>query len=134
MYDHREAIDIITLQQRLADRQQLEPVGGIPYLNGLQDGVPSAANLSYYLEIIQEKYLLRKMIHTCTDVIGRVYDFDGDVEALSTESKRNAADERIARAGWKAHQATRHRCHSKVENFSIAGANWRRGHGVHRHG
>jgi len=82
MYDHREAIDIITLQQRLADRQQLEQIGGIPYLNGLQDGVPSAANLSYYLDIIQEKFLLRKMIHTCTDVIGRVYDFDGDVEAL----------------------------------------------------
>lgn len=82
MYDHREAIDIITLQQRLADRQQLEQIGGIPYLNGLQDGVPSAANLSYYLEIIEEKFLLRKMIHTCTDVISRVYDFDGDVEAL----------------------------------------------------
>jgi replicative DNA helicase len=82
MYDQREPIDIITLQQRLADRQQLEQIGGIPYLNGLQDGVPSAANLSYYLDIVQEKFLLRKMIHTCTDVIGRVYDFDGDVEAL----------------------------------------------------
>ncbi len=82
MYDHREAIDLITLQQRLADRQQLEQIGGIPYLNSLQDAVPSAANISYYLEIIQEKHLLRKMIHTCTDVIGRVYDFDGDVEAL----------------------------------------------------
>ncbi len=82
MYDRREAIDIITLQQRLADQQQLEPIGGIPYLNSLQDGVPSAANLSYYLDIVQEKFLLRKMIHTCTDVISRVYDFDGDVEAL----------------------------------------------------
>src|SRR5262245_12125992 len=63
MYDHREPIDIITLQQRLADRQQLDQIGGIPYLNSLQDGVPSAANLAYYLEIVQEKYLLRKMIH-----------------------------------------------------------------------
>jgi replicative DNA helicase len=82
MYDRREPIDVITLQQRLADRQQLEAIGGIAYLNALQDGVPSAANLTYYLDIVQEKFLLRKMIHTCTDVIGRVYDFDGDVEAL----------------------------------------------------
>jgi hypothetical protein len=51
MYDHREAIDVITLQQRLKDRQLLEEIGGIPYLNALQDAVPSAANLSYYLEI-----------------------------------------------------------------------------------
>ena len=31
MFDHREAIDVITLQQRLKDRQLLEQIGGIPY-------------------------------------------------------------------------------------------------------
>ena len=63
MYDSREAIDLITLQQRLKDNQLLEQVGGIAYLSVLPDTVPSAANLSYYLEIVREKYLLRKMIH-----------------------------------------------------------------------
>jgi hypothetical protein len=51
-------------------------------LNALQDAVPSAANLSYYLDIVEEKSLLRKMISTCTDVVGRVYDFDGEVDEL----------------------------------------------------
>ena len=32
MYDAREAIDVITLQQRLKDKQLLEQVGGIAYL------------------------------------------------------------------------------------------------------
>ena len=45
MYDKKEAIDIITVQQRLKDRQQLDVVGGLPYLNSLPDAVPSAANL-----------------------------------------------------------------------------------------
>ena len=54
------------------------------YLSQLQDAVPSAANLSYYLEIVREKYLLRKMITTCTDVVGRVYDYEGEVDALWT--------------------------------------------------
>ena len=75
--DTQEAIDLITLQQRLKDKQLLEQVGGLAYLSPLPDAVPSAANLSYYLDIIQEKYLLRKMIHTCTDVVGRVYDYEG---------------------------------------------------------
>ena len=44
MYDTREAIDIITLQQRLKDQQLLEQVGGIAFLSQLQDSVPSAAN------------------------------------------------------------------------------------------
>src|SRR5437764_261111 len=89
MYDGREAIDLITLQQRLKNKQMLDQVGGIPYLAVLPDAVPSAANLAYYLDIVQEKYLLRKMIHTCTDVVGRVYDYEGEVDALMDEVERD---------------------------------------------
>jgi replicative DNA helicase len=89
MYDAREAIDVITLQQQLKNKQLLEEVGGIAYLAGLPDTVPSAANLSYYLDIVVEKYLLRKMIHTCTDVVGRVYDYEGEVDALLDEVERD---------------------------------------------
>jgi replicative DNA helicase len=88
MYDTREAIDVITLQQRLKDKQLLEQVGGIAYLAQLQDSVPSAANLSYYLEIVQEKFLLRRMIATCTKVVGRVYDYEGEVETLLDEVEK----------------------------------------------
>jgi replicative DNA helicase len=89
MYDSREAIDVITLQQRLKNKQLLEEVGGISYLAALPDSVPSSANLTYYLDIVQEKYLLRKMIHTCTDVVGRVYDYEGEVDALMDEVERD---------------------------------------------
>jgi replicative DNA helicase len=89
MYDGRVAIDVITLQQNLKDKQLLEQVGGIAYLSTLPDVVPSAANLSYYLEIVKEKYLLRKMIHTCTDVVSRVYDFEGEIDSLMDEVERD---------------------------------------------
>jgi replicative DNA helicase len=88
MYDAREAIDVITLQQRLKDKGLLDQIGGIAYLSQLQDSVPSAANLSYYLEIVQEKFLLRRMIATCTEVVGRVYDYEGDVETLLDEVEK----------------------------------------------
>jgi replicative DNA helicase len=89
MYDARIPIDVITLQQRLKDKRLLEQVGGIAYLSQLQDAVPSAANLSYYLDIVREKYLLRKMIQTCTEVVGRVYECEGDVDALLDEVERD---------------------------------------------
>src|SRR5437016_4079248 len=82
MYDSREAIDVITLQQRLKNKQLLEQVGGIAYLSALPDTVPTSANLDYYMDIVQEKFLLRRMIHTCTGVVSRVYDFEGKVDAL----------------------------------------------------
>ena len=89
MYDQREAIDLITLQQRLKNKQRLEEVGGLAYLSSLPDTVPSAANLVYYLDIVMEKFILRKMIHTCTEVVARVYEHEGEVDALLDEVERD---------------------------------------------
>src|ERR1035437_3016355 len=88
MFNTRKAIDLITVQQNLKDRQLLEQIGGIAYLSQLQDAVPSAANLSYYLDIVKEKYLLRKLIATCTSVVGKVYDFEGEVDELLDEVEK----------------------------------------------
>src|SRR5580698_9307710 len=99
MYDEKQAIDIITLQQRLKNSQQLENVGGLAYLSSLPDAVPSAANLEYYLDIVLEKYLLRKMIQTCTGIVGRVFDYEGEVESLLDEVERDIlriSEERVA--------------------------------------
>src|ERR1041384_616674 len=101
MYDGRHAIDVITLQQQLKNKQLLEQVGGIAYLSALPDAVPSAANLSYYLDIVQEKFLLRKMIQACTDVGGRVYDFEGEVDMLMDEVERDIL--RISESRVQAH-------------------------------
>jgi replicative DNA helicase len=76
------------VQQHLKDRQLLEQIGGIAYLNQLQDAVPSAANLAYYLDIVREKYLLRKLITTCSGVVGKVFDYEGEVEALLDEVEK----------------------------------------------
>ena len=88
MFDSRKPVDLITVQQNLKDRHLLEQVGGIAYLSQLQDAVPSAANLSYYLDHVREKYLLRKLITTCSGVVGKVYDYEGKVEALLDEAEK----------------------------------------------
>jgi replicative DNA helicase len=98
MFDHKQAIDVITVQQVLRDRQQLDSVGGVAYLASLPDAVPSAANLGYYVDIAREKYILRRMIGTCTDVVGRAYDHQGEVDELLDEVERDVlkiAEERV---------------------------------------
>jgi len=89
MYDQKEAIDLITVQQTLKDKGQLEAVGGIAYLNALADSVPSAANLEYYVNIAREKYLLRRVVRACTGVVSRVYDYEGEVDSLLDEVERD---------------------------------------------
>ena len=89
MYDARDPIDVITVQQRLKDRQLLEEIGGIPYLIALQDAVTSTANVTYYAEILQEKYLLRKLVHVCSDAVCKVYESTGTVDELMDEVERD---------------------------------------------
>ena len=89
MFSLRIPVDVISLQQWLKDNGVLEQCGGIAYLSQLQDAVPSAANLSYYLDIVREKHLLRKMIRVCTDAVGRIYDYEGDVQGLLDAVERD---------------------------------------------
>ncbi|HMO64095.1 MAG TPA: replicative DNA helicase, partial [Verrucomicrobiota bacterium] len=89
MYDTKAPIDLVTTAQRLKDAGLLEGVGGLAYLSGLPDAVPSAANLEYYLEIMLEKHVLRRMVQTCQSVIARVYDFEGDADELLDEAERD---------------------------------------------
>jgi len=119
MYDARTPIDLITLQQRLKDKRLLDEVGGIAYLNAVQDSVPSAANLTYYLDIVGEKALLRKMIHTCTGVVGRVYEHDGEVDALLDEVERDILrmSESRAEGGIEPVKTLVHKAIGQVENY-----------------
>jgi replicative DNA helicase len=89
MYERKGAIDLITIQQLLKDKQMLEGVGGLAYLASLPDAVPSAANLDYYLEIVREKHVLRRMIGTCTEVVSRAYEHQGEVDVLIDEVERD---------------------------------------------
>lgn len=82
MMNKMTPIDLITIMQHLKEAQMLEQIGGVAYLSHIQNETPSAANLSWYLEKVLEKSLLRKIIQTCTGVVGRIYEFEGDVEAL----------------------------------------------------
>ncbi|HTI72291.1 MAG TPA: replicative DNA helicase [Candidatus Limnocylindria bacterium] len=89
MYDSKAPIDLITLGQKLRDTNQLEGVGGLVYLSALMDAVPSAANLAYYLDIVREKYVMRKLLSTCTETIGRIYEHQGELDPLLDQAERD---------------------------------------------
>ena len=119
MFNKRMPVDLITVQQNLKDRQLLEQVGGIAYLSQLQDAVPSAANLSYYLDIVREKYLLRKLITTCSGVVGKVYDYEGNVEELLDEVEKEVlrVNESRAQGNMTPVNALVHDAIATIENY-----------------
>jgi len=119
MFDEKQAIDVITLQQRQKNRQQMESVGGLAYICTLPDAVPSAANLQFYLDIILEKYLLRKMVQTCTGIAARVFDYEGEVDALLDEVERDVlqiSQERVSGANASIKELV-NRAITKIEEY-----------------
>ncbi|MBP1712649.1 MAG: replicative helicase, partial [Deltaproteobacteria bacterium] len=78
LYEHSEPVDLITLSEVLKTRGELDSVGGVEYLNSLVNGVPTAANISYYAKIIKEKAILRKLINRATEIVSQSYSNSGD--------------------------------------------------------
>lgn len=79
MMNAGKSIDLITVQQHLKDSNQLEAIGGITYLMALIDAVPSAANLSHYIDIAVEKSIRRKLIATAQLIGTKAMDEDSDL-------------------------------------------------------
>ena len=77
--------DVITLTQTLRDRNLLEAVGGPSFITHLFTFTPTAANATYYLDIVREKYVLRQIISSCTECATRAYDEQGEVNTLLDE-------------------------------------------------
>ena len=98
LHEVGQGIDLITLKQFLADSKQLEAVGGVAYLSTLMNSVPSAANLEYYFNIVWDKYLLRKTVRTCTEIVREAYEHEGEVDRLldEVESRIQAINEERA--------------------------------------
>ena len=88
LYEHSEPVDLITLSEVLKTRGELEDVGGVEYLNSLVNGVPTAANISYYAKIIKEKAILRKLINRATEIVSQSYSNSGDVDEFIDQAER----------------------------------------------
>lgn len=89
MFTAAQPIDIITLHQALKEGKHIDAVGGLSYLASLPDCTSNPANLPSYLEIVWSKYLLRRVIGTCTEVVTRAYEHQGEVDVLIDEVSHN---------------------------------------------
>lgn len=80
--------DLVTVTDLLRRKGLLDKVGGATYLASLPATVPSTSNSEYYGHIVEEKSLLRNLIHLATRIAGMGYDGSEDAERLMAEAER----------------------------------------------
>lgn len=66
-------VDITIVTDRLESKRELGEVGNIEYLVELANFVPSAANIDYYIGIVHDKSILRKLIDASNDIQNASY-------------------------------------------------------------
>ncbi len=82
LYNRAEPIDIITVKAELETMGKFEQIGGLEYLAELPEKVPTTANASKYIKIVEEKSVLRNLIKTANEIIELGYDPTEEVENI----------------------------------------------------
>jgi replicative DNA helicase len=83
LYSRGEPVDAITVSDELTKRGDLTRVGGTAYLHQLISSVPTAANASYYAQIVAERAVLRRLVEAGTRIVQMGYaQGAGDVEDI----------------------------------------------------
>ncbi|MFW6271470.1 MAG: replicative DNA helicase [Desulfosalsimonas sp.] len=80
LFAQDEPVDLVTLTERLKNKNQLEATGGAAYLAKIVDTAPVPANAVYYARIIRDKALLRNLIATANDIVQKCYDDSGSTD------------------------------------------------------
>ncbi|MDN4527123.1 replicative DNA helicase [Fictibacillus fluitans] len=83
-----EPVDLVTATAALADRKLLDEIGGVSYLSDLASSTPTAANIDYYSQIVEEKSLLRRLIRAATEIAANGYAREEEVEAVLNEAEK----------------------------------------------
>ena len=73
LHDEGKAVDLITLQERLKEKDLPPEISSMEFVRDLLSAVPTSANVKYYAEIVAEKSMLRKLIKTTEEITNACY-------------------------------------------------------------
>ena len=101
LHENKRPIDMMTLTNELEKNNTLALIGGLEYLSEVVDAIVSAANIDYYINIVQEKYLRRRLIDISTEITTSAYEESTDTnevvdnaekQIFSVTKERNAGE------------------------------------------
>lgn len=82
-------IDTVSVSNELKKKKSLKSVGGLYYLTGLVDKVPTAANIETYASIVKEKGILRNLISASHYMSKKAFESGEDVASILDEAEQS---------------------------------------------
>ena len=82
LFDRAEPIDTLSVSEYLKKNNDLDVIGGVYFLTGLVEMVPTAAHIERYAKIVVEKALLRNLISLSHKIAKEAYDDNQDISDI----------------------------------------------------
>ncbi len=92
LFNKRAPIDMLSVSSKLGEKGWLDQIGGNTYLTELVNTVPSSSNVVYYAQVVQKKYMMRRLIEA-SDHIGQMgYDETKELEEMLDGAEKKLFD------------------------------------------
>lgn len=88
LFNEGKPVDLITLQNRLKEKDVPEEISSLEFVRDLVAAVPTSANVKYYADIVAEKALLRRMIKMNEEIANACYLAKEPVEAIMERTEK----------------------------------------------
>ena len=92
LYEEGRPADLLTLQDRLREKDVPPEVSSMNYIGELVASVPRQANAKYYAEIVYEKSTLRRLIRANEDIANRCYAGKDNLEDILADTEKTIFD------------------------------------------
>ena len=89
LYQDKKPVDAATVTTEVINRGYLIQIGGVEYLNSVIESVATGANVSYYIDVVLEKFTLRRMIEVATNIISNANKNDINVRDAVEQAEKN---------------------------------------------
>ena len=88
LFSKRSPIDLLSVSSRLSEKSWLDQVGGNTYLTEIVNVVPSSSNAVHYAQIVQKKYMMRRLIEASDHISQLGYEETRELEEMLDSAEK----------------------------------------------
>ncbi len=89
LFNKNEPVDFITLQEKLKEKDVPPEISSLEYISDLVGSVPTSANVRFYINIVREKSILRRLIRITDNIQNECYAQKQDLETVLAETEKS---------------------------------------------
>jgi replicative DNA helicase len=88
LYNENKPIDLVTLQDKLNEKDLPPEYSGVEFIRELVIAVPTSANVKHYAQIVKEKAVLRKLIKITETIANDCYLSKDSLETILEQTEK----------------------------------------------